>query len=176
MGFISDLFGGAERDAAQFQAQASDRAINELRNTDRFANIKTLPFRQVGERILDPLFDFVNRGPETDLQRSQGFDDISKSAAARGKLASGDTLKELTTFNNRLNADNRNQRFSELFNLAQLGSNAATNSAAITANIGGSIADTIIGKGDALAAGRIGSANRRNSALQGIGSFIGSIL
>lgn len=173
IGFIRDLFGGAERDAAQLQAQASDRATNSLRNTERTANRNLLPYQGAGAAVINPLTNFVLDGPETELTRTQGFDDISKSAAAGGKLRSGDTLKELTKFSRQIDEGNRRSRFSELFNLATLGRDAAGQSANISANLGTSIADTILGKGDALAAGRIGAANRFGSTLQGIGSFLG---
>ncbi len=172
MGFIRDLFGGAARDAARLQADASDRAIASQERSRDVARSDLAPFKDAGAGILDFLGDFVREGPETELTRSAGFNDIQRSSAARGKLNSGDTLEGLTSFNNRLNEGNRQNRFSELFNLATLGANAASGQANASLISGRGIADTIVGKGDALAAGRIGSSNQIGKTLKGITSFL----
>lgn len=175
MGFIRDLFGGAARDAARLQADASDRAIASQERSRDIARSDLQPFRGAGEGILGLLSDFVKEGPENSLTRSAGFNDISRSSAARGKLSSGDTLEGLTSFNNRLNEQNRSSRFSELFNLATLGANAASGQATASLSAGRGIADTIIGKGDALAAGKIGSSNQIGQTIGGIASFLGAL-
>ncbi len=105
------------------------------------------------------MVDFTLAGPESDLERTRGFEDIQRSAAAGGKLRSGGTLESLTRFNNDLNARNRGQRFNELFNLATLGSNAAGGQATSTLNTAQNNSNLITGIGNAQAAGVIGSAN-----------------
>lgn len=122
-------------------------------------------FRQAGEGILEFLQDFVKEGPETELERTRGFEDIQRSAAAGGKLRSGNTLEGLTSFNNQLNERNRGNRFRELFNLAILGANAASGQATGTLNTARSNADLITGIGNAKAAGEIGSANTIRGSL-----------
>ena len=121
------------------------------------------------------MIDLVGTPADPGFERSQGFDAIQKSAAARGKLASGGTLDALTEFNAGVNERFRNNRFSELFNLATLGQNSAAGQASASLGSASGIADTEVGKGDALAAGRIGSANRVRSTVNGLASFLGTI-
>jgi hypothetical protein len=174
MGFIRDLFGGAERDAARLQAQASDNAIREQRLARDQARGDLQPFTQAGSSALNPLLELINT-PQSDFERSQGFEAIQKSAAAGGNLNSGGTLKDLTEFNAGVNERFRGNRFNELFSLANLGQNSAAGQANASILSGQGIADTTVGRGDALAAGRIGSANRIGSTLSGIGSFLGTL-
>lgn len=160
MSWVKDNFlGGAERDAARTQADAADRAAQQQREAEARARGDLQPFRDLGAGVTNTLLDFVLQGPETDLERTRGFEDIQRSAAAGGKLTSGGTLEELTGFNNMLNARNRRDRFSELFNLATLGSNAAAGQATNTLRTGENISSLTVGKGDALAAGQVAGAN-----------------
>jgi len=154
------FFGGAEKKAAKAQEQAADRAIQEQRSAREQARGDLAPYASTGQRALNPLYDFVMNNPNSDLERAQGFQDIQNSAAASGKLRSGGTLKELTSFNNMLNERNRNQRFSELFNLATLGSNAAAGQATTTLNTANQISEYNTQRGNATAAGKIGAANK----------------
>ncbi len=166
MSFIKDtFFGGAEKKAAADQVAAGDRAIEEQRRARGEARGDLQPFRQAGEGILNFLSDFVGEGPETELERTRGFRDIQSSAAAGGKLRSGGTLESLTGFNNMLNARNRRDRFSELFNLATLGANAASGQATATLRTGENISSTQIGQGNARAAGRVGAANTTRGSI-----------
>ncbi len=160
MSWISDNFlGGNERDAARIQADSADAAIVEQREARDQARGDLSPFRETGGDVLNPLLRFVLDGPETELERARGFEGIQRSAAAGGKLNSGGTLEELTSFNNMLNERNRNNRFSEMFNLATLGANAASGQATATLNTANNISSLTTGKGDALAAGKIGAGN-----------------
>jgi len=152
-------------DAADTQAGSADAAIREQRLAREEARRELRPFTRLGTEIAPGLLDFVREGPETELERTRGFEDIQRSAAAGGKLRSGGTLESLTTFNNQLNARNRGQRFNELFNLATLGSNAAAGQATATQNFAGNISDMTIGRGDAVAAGQVGRANAAGSTI-----------
>ena len=169
MSFITDtFFGGNEKKAARTQARLGREAIAESRAARQEARGDLQPFRDVGGRILDPLLDFVRGGPETDLERTEGFTQIQNSAAARGKLRSGGTLRRLVEFNKLLNARNRGQRFNELFNLATLGSNAASGQATASLQSGRDIAGTTENIGNVLAAGRIGAGNARRDAVNSL--------
>ncbi len=166
MGFIRRTFGGgAERDAARIQAEASDAAQQTQREGLETARGDLATFRGLGEGVADSLLQFVLDGPETEFERTRGFDQIERSAAARGKLSSGGTLEELTEFNSGLNERNRGNRFRELFNLATLGANAASGQATATLGTSNNISSLQTGKGDALAAGEIGAANATRGSI-----------
>jgi len=166
MSFIKDtFFGGAEKKAARAQVEAGDRAIQEQRAVREEARADLGPFRDVGEGVLGPLGEFVREGPETELERTRGFQDIQRSAAAGGKLRSGGTLESLTEFNSVLNARNRQQRFRELFATARLGQSAAAGQAATSLRTGENISSTQIGQGNVTAAGIIGRNNARRASI-----------
>jgi hypothetical protein len=176
MSWIKDtFFGGNEKKAAQAQIEQGDRAIDLQRETRDLARGDLAPFRGLGADIVNPLLDFVKGGPETDLERTEGFGAIQKSAAAGGKLNAGGTLRDLVGFNNMLNERNRGNRFNELFNLAVLGSNAASGQATAAQNTGRNISDIMLGQGNAQAAGIIGKGNAARDTISGIASFLGSL-
>lgn len=163
------------KSAAGKQKKASKLAIEEQRRAREQVREDLSPFRELGTEALSPLLSFVLEGPETELERSRGFQDIQRSAAAGGKLRSGGTLEELTGFNNMLNARNRQQTFGELFNLATLGSNAAAGQATATQNFANNIGSLRVGAGDAAAAGRVGQANAIGSTISDLAKiFAGS--
>ena len=175
MGILSDLFfGGAERRAAKKQSKALDRAIAEQREARTVARADLSPFRQAGTDILSLLGEFVREGPETELERTRGFDQIQQSAAAGRKLRSGDTLTGLVDFNSALNARNRGQRFNELLSLANLGQTSAAGQANVSFNTGRDIAQSLASQGDARAAGIIGGANTARSTIGSLASFLGT--
>ena len=174
MGFIRDNFlGKAEKDGAKAQAKAGREAIVEQRAAREQAREDLAPFRELGTGVTNPLLNFVLEGPENELERTRGFEQIQRSAAAGGKLSSGGTLEELTEFNNMLNARNRSQRFGELFNLATLGSNAASGQATATLGTANAISDLKTGIGNAKAAGQVGAANRVGGTISDLAGFAG---
>ena len=104
----------AQREDLQSQI-ASLRAADDAKFEQRQAR------GPAGLDEINPLVSFL---------RDEGFQDIQDSAAARGRLGAGGTLKDLTKYNTNLAAtvvpQLQNQRFNQLFNILGLGSNAAT--------------------------------------------------
>jgi hypothetical protein len=162
----SALLGAASsRRAGNQQANAANQATDVQERADLRAREDLQPFRDLGGGIANTLLDFTKTGPETALERTEGFTQIENSAAAGGKLRSGGTLRGLTEFNSMLNSRNRAQRFNELFNLATLGSNAASRQATNTIGSAMVQGDLITGAGNAKAAGTVGVANAGVNAL-----------
>lgn len=156
----------ASTSAARKQASAANTAARTTLEADALARRDLQPFASTGGQILNPLLDFVRQGPESDLERAEGFEAIQNSAAAGGKLRSGGTLKALTQFNNVLNARNRAQRFNELFNLATLGQNAAARQGTNTIQSNALANDFRTQGANARAAGIVGLANQGTNALR----------
>ena len=166
MSFIRrTFFGGAEKDAAQVQREAGDTAIGEQRRVGEEAQGLLSPFRQAGTGILNQLSEFVSQGPETAFERAEGFEDIQQSAAAGGKLKSGQTLGALTEFNVGVNQRFRGQRFNELLSLANLGQSSAAGQANIGVRIGENISSLEVGKGNVTAAGIVGAASTTRGSI-----------
>jgi len=100
----SALIGGsASRSAASTQAAAADRAAEgQERMFERQVELSE-PWRKAGEQALNkliPLTDYQNFGmaqfqadPGYSFRMSEGMKALERSAAARGGLLSGATLK-----------------------------------------------------------------------------------
>jgi hypothetical protein len=127
------------------------------------------------------LADF-EKDPGYEFRRSEGEKAVEASAAARGVLGSGGTLKGLDRYNqdyasgefsnayNRFNND-RTTRFNRLSTLAGLGqtaTNTIVNQGAKTAD---SIADLTTQRGNADAAGAIARGNAINDGVQSLSDF-----
>lgn len=175
-GVASTFLGrSAAKRAARTQAESAEAGITETRAAREQAFGALAPFRAAGEAALDPLQRFVTEGPETEFERTQGFEAIQKSAAAGRKLQSGQTLKALTEFSAGVDQRFRNQRFNELFQLATLGQQSATGAAGIGIRSGERVSDLLVGQGDVRAAGTVGAANALQTGITQFGSFLGSL-
>jgi hypothetical protein len=144
--------------------KAADKQVAGAREARQATEAMTAPFRAAGEEVINPLTQLALQGPQSDLTRAEGFRSIQNSAAAAGKLHSGGALAELVKFNNQLNEQNFGNRFNALFNIAQLGSNAATGQANQSAGL-------ITGGANAAGAGIAGIANNLSDQ-----SFLKAIL
>lgn len=169
------LGSSASRRASDKQSESVDKGIEETRLAREEAFGALSPFRRAGEEVLDPLLDFVKTGPESEFERTQGFEAIQKSAAAGGKLESGGTLKALTEFNAGINQKFRTQRFNELLSLANLGQVSAAGAANVGVSSGRDITNLLTGQGNVEAAGIVGSTNALTTGINELGSFLGTL-
>lgn len=119
-----------------------------------------------------PMLDEIN--PLVSFLRNEGFEDIQESAAAKGRLNAGGTLKDLTQFNTDLAStvapQLQQQRFNQLFSTLGLGANAATGQGTAAMNTAVNTGNLLQGIGNARAQGTIGQANAISS---GIGDLAG---
>lgn len=187
----------AARDAADQQAQAAREANQIAWNMFQQNRADLEPWRQAGVGALgqltagtQPGADF-NRNfrlsdyladPGYQFRLTEGQNALENSAAARGGLLSGNTLKAITNYGqnaasqefgnayNRWNNDTSN-RFNRLSGLAGTGQQATTNVASMGQNTAGQVGQNTIDIGNARAAGRVGSANAWNNTLGGLQSM-----
>lgn len=121
--------------------------------------------------------------PGYQFRLDQGKTALERSAAARGGLLSGGTLKDLTDYSqgmasqeygnayNRFNAD-QSSRFARLATLAGFGAGANNVTAGAGLTTATNVGNNTIGAGNARAAGYVGTANAVNSAIgQGVSSY-----
>jgi len=183
--------------AAKAQQQAADTASAtelEMFNKNRE---DMQPWREAGQAALkqmtegtqpggDYMRDFTladfTRDPGYDFRQQQGQRGVEASAAARGGLLNGGTLKGLLRYNqdfasgeyqnayNRWNND-RTQRFNRLASLAGTGQTATRDVANMGQQVAGNIAQNQIGAGNARASGYVGQANAITGATQSLGNF-----
>ena len=191
----SSLIGSsASRSAASTQANAAAQASDAQRAMfERQVELQE-PFRQAGLKGQNRLLELLGLGedktapgygkyataefgmdkftadPGYAFRMSEGMKALERSAAARGGLLSGATLKGTQRYGQDLasqeyqNAFNRYQAeragtlnpYQALAGTAQTSANVLTNAAG---NLGQQLGSNIIGAGNAQAAGQIGQAN-----------------
>lgn len=127
------------------------------------------------------LADFT-KDPGYQFRLDEGRKALEASAAARGMLLSGATLKELDRYNqdfasgeysnayNRFNAD-RTTRFNRLASLAGVGQTSLQQTGQQGQQTANNIAENQLAAGNARAAGAIGQGNAINNGLQTLGNW-----
>lgn len=182
--------GSATGDAADKQAAAADRA-NQLQYQMYQQNrADQEPWRKAGADALSGLAnaDFQRDFTSADFQKDPGYDfrmqegqkALERSAAARGGLQSGGTLKALSKYGqdyasneynnayNRFNSD-RDRRFNRLSSIAGIGQTANSQNAASGANYANNVGANSMGAANAAGAAGMASANAWGNTLSGLG-------
>lgn len=183
----SAVIGGiASNKAAGTQAAAADRAAaGQERMFERQVELSE-PWRKAGEQALNkliPLTDYQNFGmdqfqadPGYSFRMSEGMKGLERSAAARGGLLSGATLKGIQRFGQDLgsqeymNAFNRYQteraaRLQPLQSLAGVGQTTAQQIGQAGMQAAQNIGETQMSGAAARASGYVGQANALTGAL-----------
>lgn len=173
-GYVSSR---ASKKAAQAQAKSADQSIAFQRESRDLARKDLQPFREFGEGQIEPLNKLLSN-PTGYLESNPLYKNINNNSqrqifankAARGKLGSGGTALELQ---NRFLANGDgliNSQYNRLLGATSAGQNAAAGQANIAQSTGASVGNTLLEKGNAIAAGKVGSANAWNNAInQGVG-------
>lgn len=146
--------------------------------TDINAGIAAAGFdpRTASIREIDPqTYGGFTKTPDYQFAFSEGQNAVDASAAARGGLKSGATLKALTEYGQNFAGQRRDNYINQLFGMQGVGQNStnalqsagqsfAAGGSNALANYGNAASAGIIGRGNALASGV-------NAGLQGIGSI-----
>lgn len=126
---VKGLFSGENEDQARALTPAEIISL-ESQRSDLQAQLQGLRDTDSARPAATGLSQLEEINPLVSFLRDEGFDQIQESAAGRGRLGSGGTLKDLTKFNTNLAStivpQLQNQKFNQLFNLLGLGANAAT--------------------------------------------------
>jgi len=182
------ISGSAARSAAGTQAAAADRAAaGQERMFERQVELSE-PWRKAGEQALNkliPLTDYQTFGmsqfqadPGYGFRMSEGMKALERSAAARGGLLSGATLKGIQRYGQDLgsqeymNAFNRYQteraaRLQPLQSLAGVGQTTAQQLGQAGMQTAQNIGETLTSGAAARASGYVGQANALTGALGG---------
>lgn len=179
-GHAADTQAGAARYAADLQNQqyqqtrqdqqpwrdAGNTALSQMGNPDFQKTFSMQDFQQ------DPGYQF---------RMDQGMQALQRSAAARGGLMNGGTLKGLTDYSqnaasneyqnayNRFNTDN-STRFNRLASIAGLGQTANGQTAAAGMNYANQAGEAAMGGANAQGAAGIAGANAISGGLSGLGN------
>lgn len=187
----------ASKKAAKSQAKSADAASQIQLDMYNQTRQDLDPYKQAGATSLSQLmgqmtpdgyFNQTYTGqdiysdPSYQFRLQQGQDAIQSSAAAKGGLLTGATLKALQNYGqesasqeysnayNRFNADQTN-RYNRLSNLVGIGQNAAAQVGNAGAQTAQAVANNTMAGANALAAGQIGSANAWTNGAQQLGSL-----
>jgi hypothetical protein len=183
----TNLFGDNSGDkAAIAQQKALGDANRMAKNTYDQTQGELSPYKEVGIRGLVGMqagdlhknfgAEDFQKDPGYDFRMSEGMKALERSAAARGGLNSGATLKALTKYgqdfaaNEYQNAYNRfsndaSNRFNRMSQLAGMGQNAQNVSAQLGQNYSQYAGNNLIGQGNASAANEISKGNKQASAV-----------
>jgi hypothetical protein len=187
----------ASQNAAGTEADAANRASDTQMNMYNLSRQDMQPWIESGRNALSTLnqqmpeltrsfsmADFQN-DPSYQFNLQQGQQAIERSAAARGGLNSGGTMKSLAQYSQGLasqdynNAFNRFQtdqsnRFNRLQSLATNGQAAQTGQNALGAQTAAAVGNNMQNAANASAAGTVGSANAISNGInQGTNTWMG---
>jgi hypothetical protein len=176
MSFLGDIFGGgAAKKAAKAQVKSAQAGIDELHRQFDLSRADLAPWREAGGQaigqgfaMLQPGYDYT-ASPGYQFRLHEGLRGVENSAAARGLLQSGGTLKGIDKYSQGLAAQDYGDQFNRLMSVASGGQQAATSGAQMGQNTANSVADLYTQQGNARASGYTGQANA-------IGSTLGSLL
>lgn len=187
----SSLVGGfLQNRSASRQARAGESAADAGIAEQRAARLafeeRTQPFLDIGLNAGGLLTDFLNNpmagldeiNPIISFLREQGFEGIEESAAARGRLGAGDTLKDLVRFDVGLTStvvpQLQQQRFNQLFNVTGLGANAAVGQGNAALSTASNISNLFSNRGQATQQGIQGQTNALTGFLSNLSGVAGA--
>ena len=166
-----DMYDQTRKDLDSYK-QAGDTALGQL----------------MGQMTPDGYFNQTYTGqdiysdPSYQFRLQQGQDAIQSSAAAKGGLLTGATLKALQNYGqesasqeysnayNRFNADQTN-RYNPLSNLVGIGQNAAAQVGNAGAQTAQAVANNTMAGANSIAAGQVASANNWANTANNLGSM-----
>ena len=187
----------ASKKAAKTQAASADRASQIQQENFEQTRKDLMPYKQAGDTSLSQLmgqmtpdgyFNQTYTGqdiysdPSYQFRLQQGQDAIQSSAAAKGGLLTGATLKALQNYGqesasqeysnayNRFNADQTN-RYNRLSNLVGIGQNAAAQVGNAGAQTAQAVANNTMAGANSIAAGQVASANNWANTANNLGSM-----
>lgn len=130
----------------------------------------------------------LEQTPGYQFQMSQGLQALLDAKTATGGVGGGNTLKAITSFGQglagneyqqafsnylqqaQLQQSQQQQQFGQLYDIANLGENAAAGTGSIAAQVGSNIGNNITGAGNAAAAGQVGAANAVSGGISNLTS------
>jgi len=165
----------ASRSAASAQADSAQRASDQQAAQLAQQRADLQPWAQTGNSAnnkLSALMGLNGEDPTAQLQASPGYqfrlnegmNGVQNSAAARGGLLSGGTLKAIQKYGQDFASNEYQNQFNRLNQMSSVGENAAAGQGNASQAFGTAQAQNTMGAGNAIAAGQVGSANAWNNA------------
>ena len=188
---------GAQSSAAQTQADSANRASDLANQRYEQSRQDLMPYNTAGQGGLNQLTSQMGAltapfsmtqaqleaTPGYQFNLAQGLKSVNNAMGARGLLNSGAVMKGASqyatgladsTYQSQFNMDqaNKTNAYNKLMGLSQLGENAAAQTGAYGMQNAQMVGNNMIGAGNALAAGQVGSANAWANGLSGVGNSL----
>jgi hypothetical protein len=180
---IGGIAGGVgSANAASAQEASAREALGLQRQMWQQGREDMAPWLQAGRTSLADLLKMVQGGydasamaqdPGFQFRMAEGQRALERSAAARGGLNSGATLRSLTRYSQGVASDEFANRFNRLAGIAGMGQGAAQNLGAAGGQYANSAGSLYGAMGNARAAGSMGMANAISGGAQNLATLGG---
>lgn len=134
-------------------SMSTNRAVDSLTSAAAQANALWQPYRDLGTQAVGQYRNLlqdprsITKDPGYQFSFDQGLNAIDRSAASKGSLYSGATLRALDKYGQGLASQQYDNALSRYGNAAQLGANGISNTANNTTNLGSAIGAAQLGLG-----------------------------
>ncbi len=172
-------------DAADAQVKAANKAAGVTMKMYNQTRQDLQPYAQAGLPAMRSVLAMYGLGPgkqaynEKSMQEfksapdyqiamREGVDALDNSAAARGMLKSGATIKGVMEYGSDLGTRKLDSYMSRLMQIAGGGQSAAAGQGSAAMSAGRSLADTYLGAGEAEASGIVGGGNALGAGLSNL--------
>lgn len=163
--------------ASKAQVQSDAAAIAEQQRQYDLNRADLAPWREAGGQaigqgyaMLQPGYDYT-ASPGYQWRLGQGEQAIQGSAASRGHLLSGGTLKDLANFGQGLASQDYNDQFNRMMSIASGGQQAATSTGQFGQQSATNIGNLLQAQGQARASGYQNQASAINGGLGNIATL-----
>lgn len=166
--------------AADAQAAAANHAADLQNQQYQQTRADMAPWRAAGGKAIGQLSDMLQPGydyttsPGYQFRFGEGQRAVEGSAAAKGMLLSGGTLKDLTRYGQGVAADDFNQSFNRTASVAAGGQQANTTLGQLGAQSAANAGQFATQAGQARASGYIGQANALTGGLGNLATLFSS--
>lgn len=179
----------ASRSAMRQQLAALKEARGEISRAYEESKGYYTPYAQAGEEGLNRLRDIMNKpfsmsdlqlDPGYQFRLKEGLKGIEGTAAARGGLLSGATMKGAQRYGQEMASQEYGNAYNRYLQLPMyfsgMGERTAGARAGLSSQYGSNIANLMGQGGQAQAAGTMGAANAWSNALSGVSNAAGSYM
>lgn len=162
--------------AAKAQKKGVDQSVAEQRRQYDQTRADYAPWRAAGESALARLTNEMKEGattaytksPSYDFRLSEGVKAAERSAAARGRLGSGATMKAVQRYGEGLASDDYSAWWNRNAGLAGVGQQATNATAAAGENMANNVSGAYQTAGNARASSYLTTGSAINRGLQGV--------
>jgi hypothetical protein len=175
--------------ASQVQSDASQRAADVQLQMYETTREDLKPYMEHGVPAMNSLaamyglvpgseafgekqMEAFRAAPDYQIAMREGLSALDKSAASRGMLKSGRTMKGAMDYASDLGTRKLDSYLNRLRDIAGIGQSSAARTGAAALSTGSNLANTYLGQGQAEASGIIGSSNAQNRMITGLGDSL----